>query len=147
MGLKTARVTSSMRGYESLSVKRAGGRTVGAGALACLEVDGVDVGSGRNRRADNLRGNTRASGRTRVDALTGRMERAEQLERDAEALLEQTAGVTPEDLEALTGDQRNEIYRMLHLEITPSCEGYAIRGVFRAVGLSSTGQLWAAGAI
>ncbi len=73
--------------------------------------------------------------RGELDALAGRMERAEQLERDMETLLEQTAGVGPEDLDALTGDQRNEIYRMLRLEITPSGEGYAMRGVFRTVGL------------
>ncbi len=84
--------------------------------------------------------------RGELDALAGRMERAEQLERDMEALLEQTAGVGPEELDTLTGDQRNEIYRMLRLEITPSDEGYAMRGVFRTVGLPSTGRLWAAGA-
>jgi hypothetical protein len=61
--------------------------------------------------------------------------RAEQLERDLEALLEQTAGVQPEDLDALAWDQRNEIYRMLRLEITPADGDYAMRGVFRAPGL------------
>jgi hypothetical protein len=60
--------------------------------------------------------------RRELDALAGRMERAEQLERDLEALLEQTAGVRPEDLDELAWDQRNEIYRMLRLEITPTAE-------------------------
>jgi site-specific DNA recombinase len=75
--------------------------------------------------------------RRELDTLAGRMERAEQLERDLEALLEQTAGVRPEDLDELTGDQRNEIYRMLRLEITPTGGDYAMRGVFRTPGLSS----------
>ncbi len=75
--------------------------------------------------------------RRELDALTGRMERAEQLERDLKALLEQTAGVRSEDLDELTGDQRNEIYRMLRLQITPTGGDYAMRGVFRTPGLSS----------
>ena len=65
------------------------------------------------------------------------MERAEQLERDLAALLEQTAGGRPENLDDLTGNQRNEIYRMLRLEITPTGEGYAMRGVFRTSRLLS----------
>jgi chromosome segregation ATPase len=81
--------------------------------------------------------------RGELDALAGRMERAEQLERDMEALLEQTDGVTAEYLDALSGNERNEIYRMLRLEITPSGEGYAIRGVFRTDGLLSRGPRWA----
>jgi site-specific DNA recombinase len=75
--------------------------------------------------------------RRELDELAGRMERAEQLERDMEALLEQTAGVRAEDLDALTGDQRNEIYRMLRLQITPSGGDYTIRGVFRTPRLLS----------
>ena len=83
--------------------------------------------------------------RRELDAMVGRMERAEQLERDMEALMEQTAGVGPEDLDALAGGQRNEIYRMLRLEITPSGRDYAMRGVFCTPGLLSTGRLWASG--
>ena len=81
--------------------------------------------------------------RGELDALTGRIERAERLERDMEVLLEQTADVRAEDLDALTGDQRNEIYRMLRLEITPSGEGYAVSGVFCTSGLPSRGLRWA----
>lgn len=79
--------------------------------------------------------------RGELDALAGRMERAEQLERDMESLLEETVGVRPEDLDALTGNARNEIYRMLHLEITPSGEGYAMKGVFRTDRLLSRDPL------
>jgi hypothetical protein len=75
--------------------------------------------------------------RRELDALAGRMERAEQLERDLEALLEQTAGVRPEDLDELTGDQRNEIYRDAAPGDCAYRRGYAMRGVFRTPGLSS----------
>jgi site-specific DNA recombinase len=81
--------------------------------------------------------------RGELDALAGRMECAEQLERDLDALLEQTSGVEPEDLDVLTGNERNEIYRMLRLEITPSGEGFAITGVFRTDRLLSRGPRWA----
>jgi hypothetical protein len=81
--------------------------------------------------------------RGELNALSRRMERAQQLERDMEALMEQTAGVGPEDLDALAGGQRNEIYRMLRVQITPSGEGYAMRGVFRTGGLLSTSLRWA----
>jgi site-specific DNA recombinase len=81
--------------------------------------------------------------RKELGALTGRIERAERLERDMEVLLEETADVSAEDLDVLTGDQRNEIYRMLRLEITPSGEGYAMSGVFRTARLLSTGPRWA----
>ena len=57
--------------------------------------------------------------RGELDALAGRVERAQQLERDMEALLEQTDGAAAEDLDALSGNERNEVYRMLRLEITP----------------------------
>ena len=81
--------------------------------------------------------------RRELDALTGRIERAERLERDMEVLLEQTADLRAEDLDALTGDQRNEIYKMLRLEITPSGEGYAMSGVLRTAGLPSRVPRWA----
>ena len=81
--------------------------------------------------------------RGELDALAGRAEQAEQLERDKEALLEQTAGVSPEDLDALNGNERNEVYRILRLEVTPSGDGYAIRGVFRTDRLPSRGPRWA----
>ena len=81
--------------------------------------------------------------RRELDALTGRIERAERPERDMEVLLEQTADLRAGDLDALTGDQRNEIYKMLRLEITPSGEGYAMSGVLRTAGLPSRVPRWA----
>ena len=36
----------------------------------------------------------------------------------------------PESLDKLTGEERNKVYRMLRLEITPTPEGYEVRGAF-----------------
>ena len=38
----------------------------------------------------------------------------------------------PDGLDGLTGDQRNKVYRMLRLEVTPTPEGYSITGALRA---------------
>jgi hypothetical protein len=36
----------------------------------------------------------------------------------------------PEGLDDLTGEDRNKVYRMLRLEVTPSDEGYKVGGAF-----------------
>ncbi len=36
----------------------------------------------------------------------------------------------PERLDNLTGQQRNQVYRMLRLEVQPTPEGYELTGVF-----------------
>ena len=43
-------------------------------------------------------------------------------------MLESWAGMVPEALEDLTGEERNKIYRMLRLEVTPTPEGYGVTG-------------------
>jgi hypothetical protein len=50
------------------------------------------------------------------------------LEQDRDALLESMAGMVPEALDALTGEEEIKIYRMLRLEVTPSAEGYEVSG-------------------
>jgi hypothetical protein len=66
-------------------------------------------------------------------------ERAENLEHDRDALLESMAAKVPEDLDGLTGDQRNKVYRMLGLVITPAAEGYrGHRGAERSLVLRKT---------
>jgi site-specific DNA recombinase len=62
-----------------------------------------------------------------VEARRGRVEA---LENDRDDLLEHVAGLVPEALDKLTGQERNRLYRMLRLEITPSPEGYEVRGAF-----------------
>ena len=46
-------------------------------------------------------------------------------------MLESVAGMVPEALDALTGEDTNRIYRMLRLEVTPTAEGYNISGALR----------------
>jgi hypothetical protein len=54
----------------------------------------------------------------------------EELERDRDALLEFYAGAVPEALDQLDGEERNRVYRMLRLEITPRPDGILdVRGV------------------
>ena len=54
----------------------------------------------------------------------------EELERDRDALLELYAGAVPEALDQLDEVERNRIYRMLRLEITPRPDGILdVRGI------------------
>jgi hypothetical protein len=52
----------------------------------------------------------------------------EDLEQDRDALLEDMAAMVPEALDNLTGEEKNRIYRMLRLEVTPTTEGYDVSG-------------------
>jgi site-specific DNA recombinase len=72
-----------------------------------------------------------------LEALTRRQEHLEQLEEDREALLESMAEIVPDALEDLTPEERNKIYRMLRLEVTPLEEGYEVNGAFCSPGLMS----------
>jgi hypothetical protein len=55
-----------------------------------------------------------------------------ELERDRDALLESMAGMVPEALDTLTGEEENRIYRMPRLEVTPTTEGYDVSGALCA---------------
>ncbi len=48
-------------------------------------------------------------------AIQGRREIVEQLERDRDTILEHYAGMVPEALEKLTGEERRQVYGMLRL--------------------------------
>ncbi len=50
-------------------------------------------------------------------AIEGRKERLEQMERDRDAVLEAYAGVVPETLDALTPEERHQLYKMLRLDV------------------------------
>ncbi len=65
-----------------------------------------------------------------IESLTDRQERVKELERDRDALLRQRASMIPNSLDNLPLEKRNELYRMLHLEVTPSNVGYEVRGAF-----------------
>ena len=73
---------------------------------------------------------TRKIAEAELETLAARKEREEELEADRDALLRYMAASVPEGLDALTGEDRNKVYRMLRLEITPTPEGYEVRGAF-----------------
>jgi hypothetical protein len=60
---------------------------------------------------------TRETAERELEALRGRREIIEQLERDRDALLEHYAAMVPEALDELTGEERHQVYRMLRLEV------------------------------
>jgi site-specific DNA recombinase len=61
-----------------------------------------------------------------------REKRVEELKKDRDALGESWTSSVPEALEGLTGEERNKVYRMLRLEVTPVLEGYSVIGALRA---------------
>ena len=64
-------------------------------------------------------------------ALKDSQTRVKELESDRDALLESISGQLPEELDRITGEDRNAIYRMLQVEITPTPEGfYEVTGAF-----------------
>ena len=78
---------------------------------------------------------TRKVAEAELDNVTARRDRVEALENDRDDLLECMAGLVPEGLDGLTGEERNGLYRMLRLEVTPSSDGYEVRGAFSSSGL------------
>jgi hypothetical protein len=72
---------------------------------------------------------TRYAGQCELEGLRSRQERIEELERDRNALMESWAGMLPEALDGLVGAKRNQLYRLLRLEVRPTPEaGYEVEG-------------------
>jgi hypothetical protein len=65
-----------------------------------------------------------------LEAIGGRREEIEELERDREAIKASWAAAVPGDLDRLTPEGRNELYHKLRLEISPTEDGYEITGPF-----------------
>ena len=61
----------------------------------------------------------------------------EDLEKDRDALLQSMSEMVPGALNDLDGEEKNRLYRMLQLEVTPSEEGYKVSGSFCTPGLTS----------
>ena len=62
--------------------------------------------------------------------IEGRLERIAEFEEDRDALLKQYSALVPESLTSLSPQEKNHLYRMLKLEVTPTEEGLQIFGVF-----------------
>jgi hypothetical protein len=74
---------------------------------------------------------TRSNAQRELEGLRNRQEHVEELERDQDALLEYAAAIVPETLDGLSGTERNKLYRMLRLQVTPFPEGgYRVEGAF-----------------
>ena len=73
-----------------------------------------------------------------LTALKAHQQRVENLEKDRDALLQSMSEMVPGALENLDGEEKNRLYRMLRLEVTPSEEGYELSGAFCTSGLLSS---------
>jgi site-specific DNA recombinase len=80
----------------------------------------------------------RKTARAELRALEAYEERVSALERDRDALLESWVSMAPEALDKLTGEERNKVYRMLRLEVTPTPEGFAVSGAFCSIEPTAT---------
>jgi site-specific DNA recombinase len=81
---------------------------------------------------------TRRTVRAELAALEAGKERVSELKRDRDALLESWTGTVPEALESLPGEERNKVYRMLRLEVTPTLEGCRVTGALSGFLYSGT---------
>jgi site-specific DNA recombinase len=73
---------------------------------------------------------TRSLALAEMESLARHEERVQGLERDRDALLESYAEAVPDALDGLEPGERNTLYRMLRLEVTPSDGGFAMSGAF-----------------
>lgn len=74
-------------------------------------------------------------------ALERAQDRVAELERDRDALLASYAEMVPEALDELTGAERNQVYRMLRLQVKPTPEGFEVTGALRSVLHFETDEL------
>ena len=82
----------------------------------------------------------RATTESELRALKSYRQRTKELEEDREAVLVSLAEVIPDTLDELSGDERNRLYRMLCLTVTPVAEGFEASGVFCSVGPTPEGR-------
>jgi hypothetical protein len=68
-----------------------------------------------------------AAGRRRLKA---HQQHVDNLEKDRDALLQSMSETVPSALDDLDGEDKNRLYQMLRLEVTPSEEGYEVSDAF-----------------
>ncbi len=73
---------------------------------------------------------TRRTAERDLEAIRGRRDEIEQLERDRNTVLASWSEAVPENLGRLTPQERNKLYGMLRLEILPTDDGYEVTGPF-----------------
>ncbi len=83
---------------------------------------------------------TRGTAERELAALRDKTDRIEELERDAEAILESYARMIPKALDALTPEERHRFYKMLGLKATVGADGSVeLDGTFMADGPPDVG--------
>jgi site-specific DNA recombinase len=80
---------------------------------------------------------TRRTAERELEAIGGRREEIEALERDCEAIKASWAAAVPGNLDRLTPEERNELYLKLRLEMRPTDGGYEVTGPFCSLEPSS----------
>ncbi len=83
--------------------------------------------------------NGRREAERELTALEAHQQRVEELEKDRDALLQSMSESVPSALDDLDGEEKNKLYQMLRLEVTPSEEGYEVSGAFCTSELMSKG--------
>jgi site-specific DNA recombinase len=74
----------------------------------------------------------RATAERELEDLNARRSRLEDLERDKETLLKEYAGMLPDALDELSGEERHQVYRMLRIQVFVFPNGdLEVRGVLR----------------
>jgi site-specific DNA recombinase len=73
---------------------------------------------------------TRRTAERELEAIGGRREEIEELERNREAIKASWAAAVPGDLDRLTPEGRNTLYLQLRLEMRPTEDGYEVTGPF-----------------
>jgi site-specific DNA recombinase len=73
---------------------------------------------------------TRQTAEQELEAIRGRREEVEELERDRDALLASWSSAVPANLDKLTSEKRNALYHTLRLELKPCEEVYEVTGPF-----------------
>src|SRR5215212_4631399 len=81
---------------------------------------------------------SRSAAAAELEALEARGKRLRELEADRDAPVASYAEAVPEALDGLSGEERNRVYRMLLLEVTPDPEGYEVNGAFCSMGPTGT---------
>ena len=75
---------------------------------------------------------TRQTAEKELEAVGGRRDEIEQLERDRDALRASWSAAIPDNLDRLTPEGRNALYHKLRLEMRPKGDGFEVTGPFCA---------------
>jgi site-specific DNA recombinase len=86
-------------------------------------------------KLEELEGGRREAERE-LTALKAHQQRVEELEKGRDALLQSMTEAVSGALDDLDGEEKNRLYQMLRLEVTPSEEGYEVGGAFCTSGLT-----------